>query len=135
MVYTDKQSRIVDVLSILADDELIWMWNQRCENDHYEDEIIYSMDCLDDLYSTEGKKVSEILNDFDNFNSWASYFHVDDVWGFESIDDLYSILDLDEIAVYMEDNDDDLGNDEVREILDESDDDLDEEEEEEADEE
>lgn len=124
-----KEERLQNIIDNLDESEVLTMWNERCDSNYYDDDRIYYMSELDDLF---GKMwASDFLDKFDrDFDGSDDYFKYG-VWGVESFNDIYDVVDDDELITYIIDEDEDFNNDEIREILDAEEE---EEEEEEADE-
>lgn len=128
-----KKTRYDEILRALEDDlsdwELVSVYNEYCEAINNYEERIYPMDEIDDLLC--GLKPSEVLNAVsDDFHLNDKYFK-DSIYGLESSD--YpedDWIDKEEIAEYVDDNDDYLYCTALKEILDYWEDEEDEDEEE-----
>lgn len=59
----NREEAIKNVLEDLADEDLIKVYNRLAEKHHYEP--IYPLWMMDELYSTEGKSVLDILDDLE----------------------------------------------------------------------
>lgn len=116
-----KKTRYDEILRALEEDvaewELVSVYNEYCEANNYYEERIYSMDEIDDLLC--GLKPSEVLNAVgEDFNLNDKYFK-ENIYGLESSD--YpedDWIDKEEIAKYVDDNDDYLYCTALKEILD-----------------
>jgi hypothetical protein len=112
-----KEERLQNIIDNMEDDELISAWNERCDSYSYDDDHIYYMYEIDDLFCDV--KVSDFLSNLaDDFRVGDNYFK-DGVFGIESFDDIYDVIDDDDLIEYIINEDDDLGNDDIREILNE----------------
>ena len=121
--------RVLDILGGMDTEDLVSIHNEYCDNNKYMDDYIYNMCDFDDMNS--GRLPSEVLNDIgDNFNINDDYF-VCGLYGFDSFDyadDDGSPVCIEDIAKYIVNNMDDLGNDDIKDLLEseEEDDDGDE---------
>ena len=123
-----KEERLQNIIDNMEDAELISAWNERCDSYSYDEDHIYYMSEIDELFYDV--KVSEFLSNLaDDFRVGDDYFK-DGVWGIESFDDIYDVINDDDLIEYIINEGDDLGNDDIREILDEEDEEEEEEEEE-----
>ena len=127
-----KRERIEEVISNLYDYEIIEMWNEYCDNNGYYDDKVFAMSEVDDVVFYDKDLSLETVqwlqdNDFDPTDDYFAY----DGYDIETFCDIYDKVNEGELADYIEDNDDPLGNDEIEEILEEEDEDEDEEGEEE----
>ena len=112
-----KEERLQNIIDNMEDAELISAWNERCDSYSYYEDHIYYMSEIDELFYDV--KVSEFLSNLaDDFRVGDDYFK-DGVWGIESFDDIYDVINDDDLIEYIINEDDDLGNDDIREILDE----------------
>lgn len=116
-----KEERLQNIIDNMEDDELISAWNERCDSYSYDDDHIYYMYEIDELF--HDVKVSEFLSNLaDDFRVGDAYFK-DGVFGIESFDDIYDVIDDDDLIEYIINEDEDFGNDDIREILDEEEED------------
>ena len=113
----NREERLQNIIDNLEDAELISIWNEiQDANSYYEDHIYYMYE-IDELF--HDVKVSEFLSNLaDDFRVGDDYFK-DGVWGIESFNDIYDVIDDDEIINYIIGTEEDFGNDDIREILDE----------------
>lgn len=111
-----------EVLEMLRDmdDELIEIHNAYCEKINSADDKIYGMGMLNEAYY--GKNPMDILLDAYNgaFNPNDNWFRWNGYGNLEStnrpIDDW---VDIDDIADYIVENDEDLNSKDIRDLLDE----------------
>jgi len=103
----------------LADHEVVDI-NNRYQDEVNGDTYIYSMDDFDELMN--GKTPSEIANmatygDYNPFRMWFWFNGYGNIVTSDYPEDCNG-YDIDAIAEYAIDNDEDFDNDEIREILD-----------------
>ena len=114
----NKIEELKELLENLDDNDLLYVWNEYCDTSRYYDDKICEMDWLDE--DLESKTATEILRmadkDFDVDNKYYKY----SIWGIESFDNLEDYVDLNCLASYILDNEEDFDNDEIREFLDEN---------------
>ena len=108
--------------------DLVWLWNEYCDNNRYTDDKIYMMSDFDELESgSTPLEIARLIegNDFrtgDDYFAYTTY----GAESFSSPEDFKS-FDADDLTRYIVRNEDSLGNDEIQEILDSAEDDEDEE--------
>lgn len=123
-----KEERIESILKAYKEWDLIDAWNRRSEAYRYDDDYIYPMDELDELFYNV--KPSEMLSQLsDDFRVRDDFFRCS-VFGLESFNYADDVVDYEELIEYIINEDDDLMDAEIREILDECEDDEDEDDEE-----
>ena len=116
-----KEDRIQAIIDTMDECEIVSMWNERCDSYCCDDEHIYSMNEIDDII---GKMwASDFLDKFDRDFDLADDYFKDGLWNYESFNDIYDVVDDGELIEYMIDEDEDFGDDRIREILDEEDED------------
>lgn len=112
-----KRENLQNIIDNLDETEIITMWNYICA----DSDVIYYMDELDGFF--HDKKhcncATDIIDSLDDNFSTSDYYFADGEWGIKSFDDIYDIVDDDELINYMLDSDEDFGNDDIRDILDE----------------
>lgn len=115
--------RIVETLTdTLTTAELVDVWNEYCNNNNYYDDRIENMGFLDeDLDNLNATQIIRLVSgkDFDVHDDW--YKHT--IYGLQSFSDPADEIDIDDLADYIERNDNDLGSSDIRDTLDETDDD------------
>ena len=115
-----KYEKIMDLLNEEAPEEIMWLHNAYCERNHYDD-YIYLMDDAEEML--EGCSLRRVLRKVahKDFNIRDRFFRVTTTLRFESFDDIEDgdQVYFDDIAQYIVDNDDDLGDVCIREILEE----------------
>lgn len=94
---------IIKELQKLDEAEIITLWNTYCEGIKYYDDMVYSMNVLDDfLYDLTPTEVIKALS-YSDFCINDEYFY-NTVWGVMSTDDIYDKVDLEELAEWLVDN-------------------------------
>ena len=121
---------IKDLLENMSESQLYTIANEYFDKTGYYDDRIYDMDEFDEIMS--GMSPSDIATKifYGDFRPNDNYFKYNVDANLESCDYISYEVDLEEIADYIVDNDEDFDNSDIREILDEEN----EEEEEEGDE-
>ena len=120
MTYETKLEMIIEGLYNVLDNELIEIHNNYCIANTYMDDYIYNMSELDDVLQGNA---SDILSQIDiaEFDINDRYF-IDTIYGYRSFGYACSDaceIDVEAIAKYILDNDDELGNGEILTVLDE----------------
>ncbi len=109
---------LTDFLSNLSNDDLIEIHNNYCDENNDPDSRIYYMVDIDDLFSD--MPVSEALDTFSEVDIHDEYLYFNSYYwkSGDSQDVLDDMIFLSDIAEYIIDTEDALGNDEVQEFLD-----------------
>ena len=115
----NKTELITDYLTSTDSDNLVTVWRDYCDAVNGWDCEIFSMDDFNEIL--HGFTPEEIANRifYGDFNPNAEYFrfngyaNLQSIWRFELLDYIY----IDEIADYCVTHDNDLYDDEIREIL------------------
>lgn len=118
MKFDEKQQAVEDVLINLPDEELLEIYNTVAGEWCYE--LVYRMDDLDEsgLATLTSSELIELGSN--GFDVYDNYF-IDAGLDSTSSDNVYSLVDDSLVAQYIIDNEDDFGNDDIREILDKED--------------
>lgn len=106
----------------ISESELMYIWNQYCEEVKYDDDMVYYMYELDDFWS--GRSPLAIIRDTQNneFDANDEFFRFR--WfGLDSSSDLFDFVEFDDLANYIYDNRTSLNNKDIQSILDEVEDD------------
>lgn len=110
-----KKDMIIELLNSYADYEIIPVWNEYDSKIYGESEI-FDMSEIDDIFY--GMSVSEFLDKLGaNFSHYDEFFYFS-IYGIESTNDIYDVIDIEELADYIIDNDDSLYDDNIAELLD-----------------
>lgn len=120
---------IREALENIGDIDLMEIHNAMCESIFDDDRILHNMDefeefCKGSNYTDVVKACSE-----GSFDTYDDYFHGNPLDEITSTSNVFDVVDLYELANYIDDNGDDLGNYEIGEILDNFDEEDEEEEE------
>lgn len=111
-----KREKLQEIIDNLDETVIITMWNDICA----DSDIIYYMDELDGFFNKRGyKSATSIIDSLDDDFSTEDYYFSDGNWGIKSYDDIYDVVDDDDLIDYMLEVDEDFGNDDIRDILDE----------------
>lgn len=125
-----KEDRLQNIIDNTHDGFVLGWWNDMCDNTYDDERHIYCMEEFNEcFYGLSPLKIAEVIENADRFSSCDEYF-VDGIYGLNSFDDLYDIMDDAELIDYMIDNDEDFGDDRIREVLDSDDEDEEDEEDE-----
>lgn len=120
----DIREKVMKVLEALDDDSTVDMWNQYCSEVNYTDDMIYPLDewTINDIFYM--KKPWDILKCLDgafNLNDdWFYYNGYGNVVSTDDIDDISDLVDLDDLTDYIIDEENDLGNSDIKDILEEA---------------
>lgn len=123
----DIREKVIKVLEELDDGSIVNMWNQYCEQVNYDDDMIYSLDewTINDIFYM--RKPWDILRYLDGgFNVNDNWFHWDGYGNIVSTDNIFDMVELGDLADYIIDEEDDLGNFDIKDILEEAKEDEDE---------
>ena len=125
-----KTEMIKDLLENMSESQLYIIVNEYFDKTNYYDDRIYDMDEFDEIMS--GMSPSDIATKifYGDFRPNDNYFKFDGYANLQSFDYISDEVDLEEIADYIVDNDEDFDNSDIREILDKENEEDEEEEEE-----
>jgi hypothetical protein len=114
-----KLERIEEVLESLRDEDIVEVWNRYCEDCNYYDDRIEYMSELDELVC--GMKPMDIINTFCDsaFNVNDDYFWFNGCGNPVSSNDPFDQVSVYDLAVHIEDYEEDYGIPEIAEILEE----------------
>lgn len=114
-----KYEKIMDLLKEKGPEEIMWLHDTYCEKDYCEGSI-YSMNDVEEML--EGCSLRRVLREVahKDFDIRDRFFQIEDTRfvSFDDIEDGNQVY-FDDIAQYIIDNDDDLGDVDIREILEE----------------
>ena len=116
-----EEKRIVKNIRVVVEDfkenKLVELWNEFCDKNCYEERIWYLSDYeINDLFSN--KTPAELIRmgkDVDLDNKYF-YFHLGEL---NTTDNVFDVVDIDELVDYIIDNDDDCNDIDIRDLLDE----------------
>lgn len=108
-----RVERIREYLEGLHDWDLISIWNEWCANDN----CVYPMDELDELLG--GRAPSEILRAsfYGDINPNDDYFKYNSRGNLVSTNTLSDWVDIEDLARYIDETENDLGDSEISDIL------------------
>ena len=120
-IRTNEEKMIVEnireVVEYFKETKLVELWNEFCNKNYYEEEIYYlSDDEINDLFSN--KTPAELIrmgSDVDLDNKYF-YFHLNEL---NTTDNIFDVVDIDELVDYIIDNDNDCNDTDIRDLLDE----------------
>ena len=112
----NMREKLYDILNEM-NDNIVPVWNEYCYNTNYYDDNIEYMDFLDDFFCDMG--ATEILEHIDrDFDVRDNYFR-STIYGYESFNDPYEVVDVGALADYILDNEETLSSDELVEFFEE----------------
>ena len=116
-----KTEMIKDLLEDMSGSQLFMICNEYFDKTEYFDDRIYDMDEFDEMM--DGISPSDIATKifYGDFRPNDNYFKFDGYDNLKSFDYISDEVDLEEVADYIVDNDEDFDNGDIREILDEED--------------
>ena len=108
-----RVERIREYLEGLDDSSLLSIWNEYCGND----DCVYPMDELDELLG--GMAPSEILRAsyYGYFNPNDDYFKYNSRGNLVSTNSISEWIDIEELAMCIDENEKDFGDSQIRHIL------------------
>ena len=120
-IRTNEEKMIVEnireVVEDFKEDKLVELWNEFCNKNYYEEVIYYlSDDEINDFFSN--KTPAELIrmgSNLDLDNKYF-YFHLDEL---NTTDNIFDVVDIDELVDYIIDNDNDCNDTDIRDLLDE----------------
>ena len=120
-IRTKEEKRIVKSIRVVVEDfnenKLVELWNKFCDENCYEERIWYLSDYeINNLFSN--KTPAELIrmgSDVDLDNKYY-YFHLGEL---NTTDNVFDVVDIDELVDYIIDNDDDCNDIDIRDLLDE----------------
>ena len=117
---TEKlEANITEYLESLRSSELLSIHSEFCSAANYYDNEVFNMDNFEEIVS--GWKPLELAQRifYGDFNPNRNYFYFNGYGNLVSTDYPEDLIDISEIVSYIVENDDELYNDEIREMLDE----------------
>ena len=116
--YEEIRGKIEDIIIHLPDLDAVDMWNDFCSSCNWSDDFIEPMSKLDDALA--GYAPLDVLEsiDFDEFSKGDGYIK-NTPWGYQSTDDPWDWIEVGDMVDYIINDDEDLGNDEIRDLLEE----------------
>ena len=118
---TNEEKMIVENIREVVEDfkenKLVELWNEFCVKNCYEEVIYYlSDDEINDWFSN--KTPAELIRMGSNvdLDNKYFYFHLGEL---NATDNIFDVVDIDELVDYIIDNDDDCNDIYIRDLLDE----------------
>lgn len=118
----NEEKMIVESIRVVVEDfkenKLVELWNKFCAENYYEEVIYYlSDDEINDLFSNSNKTTAELIRIGSNvdLDNKYFYFHLDEL---NTTDNVFDVVDIDELVDYIIDNDDDCNDIDIRNLLD-----------------
>ena len=118
---TNEEKMIVENIKEVVEDfkenKLVELWNEFCNKNYYEEVIYYlSDDEINDFFSDNTPaELIRIGKDVDLDNKYF-YFHLNEL---NTTDNIFDVVDIDELVDYIIDNDNDCNDTDIRDLLDE----------------
>ena len=120
-IRTNEEKIIVKNIRVAVEDfrenKLVELWNEFCDKNCYEERIYYLSDYeINDLFSN--KTPAELIrmgSNLDLDNKYF-YFHLNEL---NSTDNVFDVVDIDELVDYIIDSDNDCNDTYIRDLLDE----------------
>lgn len=112
------QNEIKEYLENLNDGELLSLWNEYRRGQYYDGDI-YDMDEFDEICGNMNPSDLACKIFYGKFNPNDTYFIFNGYENLESSDYLDDLINIDELAQHICDNDDDLEDYDLRNFLDE----------------
>jgi hypothetical protein len=126
MTDAEKRDIVEGAVDNLSENELLNIWNDYCDCNHYYDDKVYYVDELDDLcYSMKPTEIISRYGELDGFEYFKDGVYV------EGSNDLLDLIDYGALIDYIIDNEEDFDNSDIADALEEIEEDDDEEEEDE----
>ena len=120
-IRTNEEKRIVKNIRVAVEDfrenKLVELWNEFCNKNYYEEVICYlSDDEINDFFSN--KTPAELIRMGSNvdLDNKYFYFHLNEL---NTTDNIFDVVDIDELVDYIVDNDNDCNDTDIRDLLDE----------------
>ena len=114
-----KTGMIKDLLENMSESKLYTIANEYFDKTEYYDDRIYDMEEFDEIMNGMSPSDIALKIFYGDFRPNDHYFKFDGCANFQSFDYISDEVDLEEIADYIVDNDEDFDNSDIREILDE----------------
>ena len=120
-IRTNEEKMIVENIREVVEDfkenKLVELWNEFCNKNYYEEVIDYlSDDEINDFFSNKTPaELIRIGSDVDLDNKYF-YFHLGKL---NTTDNVFDVIDIDELVDYIIDNDNDCNDMDVRTLLNE----------------
>ena len=108
---------IKEVVEDFKENKLVELWNEFCNKNCYEEVLCYlSDDEINDWFSNNTPADLIRMGKDVDLNSKYFYFHLGEL---NTTDNIFDVVDIDELVDYIIDNDDDCNDIDIRDLLDE----------------
>lgn len=108
---------IKEVVEDFREDKLVELWNEFCNKNYYEEVISYlSDDEINDYFSNKTPAELIRMGSDVNLDNKYFYFHLEEL---NTTDNIFDVVDIDELIDYIIDNDNDCNDTDIRDLLDE----------------
>lgn len=120
-VRTNEEKMIVENIREVVEDfkgnKLVELWNEFCDKNYYEERIYYlSDDEINDFFSNKTPAELIRMGRDVNLDNKYFYFHLCEL---NTTDNIFDVVDIDELVDYIIDNDNDCNDTDIRDLLDE----------------
>ena len=117
-----RYEKIKEVIESMSESKIVYLHNDYCDAANYVESQVYEMDNMNEIMY--GFQPWECVRAafYGDFRPCDKYFYFNGYGNLESFDYAdsgNSPIDVDDIAVWIDDNDNSLGNDDIQAILDE----------------
>ena len=113
-----KKDALKDWFDEQSDSDLMSLHNSYCESVGYDSDSVYEIGEFFSLFFGSHDILDVIRRLGSDFNSNHNYARMDSYGNVESTSDVTDWVDVHEIITFIISDDDDLGNNDIREILD-----------------
>lgn len=116
-----RRDRIKEVLEDMATEEVVNLWNEYCDRTYYTDDKVYPIESFNDFLSGQTPLAIVGIVEEGSVCSTDEYFWMDGLGHFHSADyaDEIDVIDLDDLAEYMNDYETSLDNSTIQDVFDE----------------
>jgi hypothetical protein len=115
----EMKKKLVDYINSLDTCEIVALHNDYCEAADYEDEHIFSMYDLDEIFACSKPRWILSRAFYGHFNPQNDYFWFDNSYNLQSADYIIDMpISVEDIADYILSSENALGNDEIQYMLD-----------------
>lgn len=120
-IRTNEEKMIVENIREVVEDfkenKLVELWNEFCNKNYYEEVIYYlSDDEINDFFSNNTPAELIRMGSDVNLDNKYFYFHLGKL---NTMDNIFDVVDIDELVDYIIDNDNDCNDTDIRDLLDE----------------
>ena len=121
VIRTKEEEPIVEnireIIEDFEEERLVELWNEFCNENYYEEVICYlSEDEIDNLFKNNTPAELIRMGKDVDLDSKYFYFHLGEL---NTTDNVFDVVDIDELVDYIIDNDDDCNYTIIRDLLDE----------------